>query len=379
MAESRCVAALSDLFRLRHDTGVNPLTLRKLTLGLAAGGALLALALFPAVPAQAAATSPASVTAAKAAWQTSISKVSEQGSGCYQASYPALTWHAVACVAAPDIRLVPALTHGPAKHAVPETVGDGTDYSATVSGLISKATGTFTNVSSNISEKGAVDGSGSKVSNSFSLQLNTQFFSGSPACSGSSDPSSCQAWQQFAYTYDGGGTGEVFMQYWLINYGSSCPSGWDSYSDDCYTNSSATEISEITAAELASVKLTATAVSGGNDAVSLSVGSGQAVTVTGKDTKVDLASYWNTAEWGVFGDGGGSAADFGSSNTLEAQTALTSTSSSAPSCVEEGFTGETNNLTLAATPALGSESSPTMASKQTDSSPGTASCAVAAG
>jgi hypothetical protein len=155
------------------------------------------------------------------------------------------------------------------------TVGDGTDYSAVVSGLISKASGTFTDVSSGISEKGDVGGSGSQVSNSFSLQLNSQFFAGSPACARSSDPSDCQAWQQFVYTYNGGNTGDVYMQYWLIDYDATCPSGWDSYSEDCYTNSNATETSGITAAELASVDLTASAVSGGNDAVSLSVGSGR--------------------------------------------------------------------------------------------------------
>jgi hypothetical protein len=348
--------------------------LRKLTLTLAAGGALAGLALLPTASAQAAA-SPAAVSAAKAQWQSSIARVPEQGNGCYQASYPALSWHSVACVAAPDIVLEPAVAGKSAGHATPVTVGDGTDYSAVVTGKISKAVGTFTNVSSGISEKGAVDGTGSQVSNSFSLQLNSQFFSGSPACKGSS----CQAWQQFVYTYNGGSTGDVFMQYWLIDYSGTCPSGWDAYSGDCYTNSSATEVSDVTAAELASVNLTASAVSGGNDAVSLSVGSGSAVTVTGKDTKVDLASYWNTTEWGVYGDGGGSAANFGSSNTLEPVTSLTATSSGAPSCVEEGFTGETNNLKLAATPALGTESSPTLASEQTDGTAGTASCAVAAG
>ena len=351
--------------------------LRKLALLVAAGGALVGLALFPAAVAQAA-SSPAAVSVAKAHWQAAIAHVPERGSGCYQASYPALSWHAVACVAAPEIPLAPAKSHASAAHAGPETVGDGTDYSAVVSGLISKAVGTFTNVSSNISEKGAVDGEGSKVSNSFSLQLNSQFFSGSPACSGATVPADCQAWQQFVYAYNGGGTGDVFMQYWLIDYNASCPSGWYSYSPDCYTNSNATEISGITAAELASTDLTASAVSGGNDAVTVSV-SGTATTITGADSMVDLASYWNTTEWGVYGDGGGSAATFGSSNTLETQTALTSTSSSAPSCVEEGFTGETNNLKLSATPALGTESSPTMASEQTDGTAGTASCAVAAG
>ncbi|MBR7833254.1 hypothetical protein KDL01_08255 [Actinospica durhamensis] len=353
--------------------------LRRLTLAVAVAGMALSPALLSAAPAQAATANPGAVTAATAQWQKSIAHTTEQGAGCYQASYPSLSWHAVACVAAPEIPFAPAASHAAAAHAAPQTVGDGTDYSAVVSGLITKATGTFTNVSSGITEKGAVDGSGSQVSNSFSLQLNSQFFTGSPACSGASSPSSCQAWQQFVYTFNGGSTGEIFMQYWLIDYNASCPSGWYSYSPDCYTNSSATEVSAVTAKQLATVNLTGTAASGGNDAVSLSIGSGTAVTVTNKDTKIDLATNWNTAEWGVYGDGGGSAANFGSGSTIEAQTSLTDTASGAPSCVEEGFTGETNNLKLTSTPALGTESSPTMATEQTNGTSGTASCATAAG
>ena len=179
------------------------------------------------------------------------------------------------------------------------------------------------------------------------------------------------------YTYEGPSSGYVFMQYWLINYDATCPSGWFTYSSDCYTNSDASTTSALTAADLATVNLTASATSGGQDGVSLSVGSGSATSVTNSDSEVDLAAFWNTAEWGVYGDGGGSEANFGSNTTLEAQTALTATSNSAPTCVEEGFTGETNNLTLASTPALGSEPSPTMASTQTNGTGGTASCAVA--
>jgi hypothetical protein len=359
---------------------MHAVNLKKLALSVITAGALLGAAVIPAATAQAA-TSPAAVAAAKAQWQSAIAKVPEQGAGCYQAAYPALSWHSVACVTAPNIPLVPKLAHATAPHAAaghagPETIGDGSDYSAVVSGLISKATGTFSNVSSNISESGQNGGTGASEANSFSLQLNTQFFSGSPACSRASDPSQCQAWQQFVYTYNGDGTGDVFMQYWLINYNNSCPSGWYSYSPDCYTNSNATEVNEVTAQQLGSVKLGASAVSGGNDSVSLSVGSGQASTVTGKDTKIGLASFWNTTEWGVFGNGGGGAANFGSGNSLTAVTALTSTSSAAPSCVEEGFTGETNNLTLTSTPAI-SASSPTLASAQTDGSAGNASCATA--
>ena len=335
----------------------------KRSLGVLAAVALAAAGL--STGSAVAATAPVPHT--KAAWQADIAHVRQPVRGCYRASYPTLAWHAVTCVAAPKIPLVPT----------PDAVGDGQDYSAQVSGLISHATGTFQNVTSGITEKGQVGGSGSDVANSFSLQLNTQFFSGSPACSGSSDPANCLAWQQFVYTYETKSIGYIFMQYWLINYDATCPSGWYTYSTDCYTNSNAAEVSTVTASKLASTQLSGSAASGGTDGVSLAVGSGQATTVTNNDTEISLASHWNTTEWGVFGDGGGSEAIFGSNTSLEAQTALTASSSSAPTCVSEGFTGETNNLNLTATPALGSESSPTMASQQTNGTTGTASCAVA--
>jgi hypothetical protein len=288
-----------------------------------------------------------------------------------------LQWHAVKCVTAPKIPLVPVPQSSSAKSGGPEAVGDGVDYSAVVSGLITRGVGTFTNVSSGITEKGLPGGSGSQVANAFSLQLNSQFFSGSPACARSGNPSACQAWQQFVYTYESRTSGEVFMQYWLINFDARCPSGWFTFSSDCYTNSNAATVSTVTAAQLATVNLTGSAASGGLDSVSLAVGSGHATSVTNSDSKIDLAAFWNTAEWGVYGDGGGSEANFGASTTLEAQTALTATSNAAPTCVKEGFTGETNNLKLTTTPALGSEPSPTMATKQTNGTSGTASCAVA--
>jgi hypothetical protein len=308
----------------------------------------------------------------KAQWQAAMAQVREPGRGCYDASYPTLRWHAVKCAVAPKVPLAPA---GAAPHGGPVTIGNGKDYSAQVTGLISKATGTFHDVSSGITEKGKIDNTGSKIANAFSLQLNTQFFSGSPACSGSGTPTQCQAWQQFVYAYLSG-TGYLFMQYWLINYNASCPAGWNSFSNDCYTNSNATTFTHLTAKELSSTKLSGSAASGGNDTVSLSVGSGSAHSVSNSDSEIDLAAAWNTTEWGVFGDAGGGEAFFGANTTLQAQTALTATSHSAPKCVKEGFTGETNNLTRTKTPALGSESSPTMASRQTNGTLGTASCAV---
>jgi hypothetical protein len=342
-------------------------------------GVLVAALAVAVISAGAASAAPQPAARTKAQWQADIGHVRQPGTGCYRASYPALGWHATRCVRAPRIPLVPGPLPRSARHAGPALVGDGTDYSAQVSGSISQATGTFQDVSSGVTEQGYVGGSGSLTANAYSLQLNSQFFSGSPACSGSSDPSNCQAWQQFVYTYQDPTTSSIFMQYWLINYDATCPSGWYTYSDDCYTNSNAADVSSLTASQLATVQLTGSAASGGNDGVSLSVGSGQATSVTNSDSEVDLASHWNTTEWGVYGDGGGSEAYFGTGTTLQPQTALTATSSAAPSCIAEGFTGETNNLTLTSTPALGSESSPTMASRQTNGTTGTANCSVASG
>ena len=306
-------------------------------------------------------------------WQAAIGQVPAVGFGCFHASFPSLVWHTATCVAAPERPLAPA---SPSSKGAPDTVGNGVDYSAQVSGLISKATGTFTNVSPKISEKGQIDASGPEEPNEFTLQLNTEFFTGSPACAKAGNPANCLAWQQFVYETD---ANIVFMQYWLIDYNATCPSGWFTYSTDCYTNSKASTLSSaaLTAKSLATVSLVGSATSGGKDGAEV-ITPTQATLVTGKDTKVDLAAHWNATEWGVFGDGGGGEAFFGKKNTLEAVTTLVATSSSAPTCVQAGFTGETNNLTLAATPALGSVSSPTLGSKQTDGTAGTASCAVAA-
>jgi hypothetical protein len=349
--------------------------LRRIKQGL---GVLAAVALAAAsVGAGPASASIRLAAGTKAQWQSAIAHVGAPGTGCFTASYPSLQWHAAKCVAAPKVPLIPR--HGSNGHAGPATIGDGVDYSAKVTGKITKAVGTFKNVTKGITVKGAPGGTGSPVANGFSLQLNTQFISGSPACSGAGDPSSCQAWQQFVYTYQNKTTSYIFMQYWLINYNATCPSGWFTYSTDCYTNSASHAVKTVTAAQLATLKLTGTAKTGGNDGVSLAIGSGTATLVSAKDTKIDLAKFWNTTEWGIYGDGGGSGATFSANASLEAETAITdSAGAKAPTCVKEGFTGETNNLKLAKTPALGSQPSPTMGSKQTDGTPGTPSCAVAA-
>jgi hypothetical protein len=310
-------------------------------------------------------------------WQREIAKLPALRPGCYHASYPLLQWHAVPCQVAPSWPMNPASLPQVTAPAAPKDVGNGTDYSAKVTGTISEATGLFDGVSRDITETGQVNHKGPQIANTFTLQMNSQFFS-TPACSKSSDPGKCEGWQQFIYETD---SNTVYMQYWLLNYAAKCPSGWYTYAKDCYRNSPASTYAggRLTAADLASAALGAEAVPGGNDQVSLSSGSGQATLVAKPDSVLDLARKWDTAEFGVYGDGGGGEAKFGADTTLEAQTTLDSSGTAAPACVKEGFTGETNNLALTGTPKIGAQGSPTIVSAQTNGSATAASCAAIGG
>jgi len=53
-----------------------------------------------------AATQPTAISMARL--QAEIARVRVPGTGCYQASYPALQWHAVKCVTAPGVPALPA-------------------------------------------------------------------------------------------------------------------------------------------------------------------------------------------------------------------------------------------------------------------------------
>jgi putative cell wall-binding protein len=314
----------------------------------------------------------------KTEWQAAVAQAPHRGRGCFRVSYPSVTWQPATCKVAPAIPFKPAASSLPQKGAPTMTVGNGVDYTAQVTGTISSATGSFDGVSPSTTETGQFGGTGTQIATTYSLQLNTEFFHGSPACATASVPATCLGWQQFIYdSYDN----IIFMQYWLITYGAAaCPAGWFKYSPDCYTNSTATTFTPglITAPDLATTQLTGSAVSGGTDAVTLSFG-GHAVMVSNSDSKIDLAPAWNTTEFNVFGDGGGGEANFGAGTTFESQTSLVDGSLTAPSCVVAGYTAETNNLTRTATPAIGTQASPTIVFKQTNASPTTASCATAAG
>ena len=299
--------------------------------GAAAAASALLLSLAAAAqaaPAQAAKT-PAP-DAQHEAWRAAIAKTPLPEEGCFKADYPNATWSQVQCKTAPRRPYLPRGRRG-------YLTGNGNDYAAVVSGPISSGTGNFPVVTGLKSETG-YDGE----ANTYSLQLNSNFFTTS-VCNGASNPADCLGWEQFVYS----NSGVAFMQYWLLDYGSRCPSGgWMEYEGSCYRNSTAVGVPTQVITQLANLKLSGAAVANGTDTLVMTTAS-SAYSTTGKDSVVDLAAGWSQAEFNVVGDGGGSEAKFNKGTSLTVEIALKDGKTTAPTCEgDDGTTGETNNLTL---------------------------------
>jgi hypothetical protein len=273
--------------------------------------------------------------ARQAAWSSAIARTPTPGSGCFTASFPLTIWKQVKCSVAPQRPYVPASGHGNA-----QTTGDGNDYSAVVSGAFMTSTvGSFPKVKGVTSEK---DGN---RANSYSLQVNSNFMSGSPACAAANVPANCLAWEQFVYSST---EQAAFMQYWLIHYtGGSvhCPSGWASFSDDCFKNSASVHAPNQTIDQLPFLQVSG-AIAAGIDTLVFTTKT-QAYSTTGADTVVSLGTGWNASEFNIIGDGGGSEATFNAGSKVTVRVQVNNGEAAAPVCqANDGTTGETNNLNL---------------------------------
>ncbi|MBW8759012.1 MAG: hypothetical protein JF586_15485 [Burkholderiales bacterium] len=302
---------------------------------LAIAAALAAASAAP-VLAQTAAPEAAAVSAEalmQENWRETIARTSVPHEGCFQAEFPDAVWVETSCSVAPDKVYVP---HG---HGGPQTVGNGVDYAASVGNLVSSSVGTFPTVTGVTSER---DGG----SNVYSIQLNSNFMS-TAACNGHPG---CLAWEQFVYSsYEQ----SAFMQYWLIDYGNTCPSGWNAYSGSCYRNSAAVNVPKQSISVLSQLKMSATAVAGGNDTLVFTTPT-RAYSTTGKDSVTYLATAWKQAEFNIIGDGGGSKATFNAGSSITVKVAVAHGSTAAPTCASNaGTTGETNNLRLGSCSAVG--------------------------
>jgi hypothetical protein len=275
---------------------------------------------------------------ARTSWRESIVRTQVPYEGCFHAAYPNKQWESVACGVAPN------RPFRPHKASDGLTVGDGDDYAAEVTGLMSSAVGSFPRVSGVTSEKNFGE------ANNYSLQLNSNFMT-TAACNGPN----CLSWQQFIYS-TGNKEGAVFMQYWLIEYGSPCPKGWIADSPDCYKNSASVPAPNQVITQLANLTVSGSAVLGGVDTVTFTTET-DAYSATGPDTVVDLATGWNESEFNVIGNGDGTKARFNAGSSITVKIAVSNGTSSAPTCVSDaGTTAETNNLTLGPCKGFGGSS-----------------------
>jgi len=147
------------------------------------------------------------------------------------------------------------------------------------------------------------------------------------------------------------------MQYWLVYYNPTtsnpCPPGWFSPGlGNCFKNSATVAVPLQVITELPNMSLSGSAVFNGMDTLVLTTAT-QAYSVTGKDNVVFLARGWNSSEFNVLGEGGGSQAQFNPGTSLTLQVDVTDKGRK-PSCGSNpSTTAETNNLTLGACVAAG--------------------------
>jgi hypothetical protein len=302
---------------------------------------------------------------ARQVWRETMHNLSAPESGCFHASFPSTRWDKVDCDVPSGYR-----------SALPDqTVGNGFDVVAQApSGhFFTSVKGSFPETSGVKSEKGvgvAAFGNGGVLgTNEYTLQVNTNI-QHSAACDGYSY---CRAWQQYVLsTNDVSLTGkltgksEVFIEYWLFNYGvhegshDICPSGFldvgkdtsfGGPGDDCVQNSPGAVVAngQIPITKLAELELSASAKHGGTDEATAIYG-GDAYKASVHDSLTDISSVWSDAEFNVVGNAGGSRAEFNSGSALLVKMSLDYGSTTAPKCQPPsknlGTTGETNNLTL---------------------------------
>jgi hypothetical protein len=306
-------------------------------------------------------------------WTTQMTQLAMPAKGCFTAAFPKLEWTATSCEAPPDLPYPPVR----ARHD-PYVVGAGTDYVATVAGTMNSATGSFPTVTGVTSESGVAGGTGSPVANTYSLQLNTDFFT-TTVCAGHP---SCLGWQQFLYSSN---AQRIFIQYWLIQYNGTCPASWNTYpypgTTDiyCWRNGpNGATVARQPITSLSSLTLTGNANTGGTDSVIMGTPGGT-LSAANQDSILNLAASWKSVEFVLVGDCCNSQATFNAGATVGVRVVVHDGSTSAPNCSINGYTAETNNLTLVGTGTLAVGAAPSVQNTQSNLAGTARSCSAASG
>jgi hypothetical protein len=281
-------------------------------------------------------------------WRSFISHTPLPKTGCFKSSYPSTEWQEAPCIAAP-----PHKSHS-ARAFTPYIVGgDSNDFAAAVTGTISRATGSFPLVTG-VSSEYTVN---QQFANLWSLQLNAKPFNAATPCNAAPNPN-CKGEQQFIFVNAGcpiqsSYTACIFIEYVLLEYSgpaygnSNCPTGWVAAPGvvevDCYMQG--TVAAGFPLQNISNLgELVMTAEAGGIDTLMISTPSEMAA--FGGNSLLGLQGNWQAAEFNVFGDVGGSEANFNPESTIVVRTEVDNGTSAAPSPLTVSYTGETNNLSL---------------------------------
>ena len=284
-------------------------------------------------------------------WRTFMTNNPAETEGCFHASYPSTTWDAVDCEDVDPSDLPGHIN----QNGAPEVAGSG-DYVAQTTKPMTLASGGFavSSISGILSEVGVsefVNRNGVPLGvlgpDQYSVQLNTNDHSTTSACKGHTG---CHVWQQFVYASNypkASSGGKVFMEYWLLHWGSSaCPSKWTKSGTACFKNTKLLSVPSLPITSLGQEGLSGTANPKALDAVTFVNGS-DAYTVTGSDSVLDISSVWKRAEFNVVGNGGGAQAQFNPGTTITVTLIVGDGTGTAPTCVpDDGTTGESNNLSV---------------------------------
>lgn len=300
---------------------------------------------------------------ARANWRNAFIQYIPPPEGCGHASYPNFVWEKVDCKKMPpgrsthrkmsDDQLDDAGIGGNDNvTAPPDLIGfTGKDYLVKTTGLIHSAIGSFqvhgvkSEYSSGLPFPGYIVGN-----DEYTIQLNTNNLETTSACQGGS--SRCKVWQQFAYATGvyGPGTAALYMEYWLRNYGSSCPDGYHSDNNsNCYMNSNGTELPSYEISDLCNPVDCATMfafIYNDTDYLFFAYGV-DLYSVSGSDTVLNIASVWNKVEFNIFGDGNGETAVFNPGTSIDVNLELEDGTNYPPEILRtQSTTAESNNLNL---------------------------------
>jgi hypothetical protein len=264
------------------------------------------------------------------AWRAAIAHTSVPSEGCFNASYPLLVWHQVSCATAPKSEFLRSHSAQPGARSV-----TGGDYAAVTKSRTTNAVGSFPVVKHLKSEQSAIG------ANDYSLQLNSNFMENDPACAGEGVAGACRGWQQFVFDnlYQ-----NAYIQYWLVFYNATCPTGWNAGAlGGCWKNSALVAVPQQAIIELPNMSVSGSAVAKGLDTLILETRT-QAYSTTGRDTVLHLAADWHATDFNVLGDGS-TPATFNAGASLTDRVDLTDGTTRKPTCeAYGGQSAETNNL-----------------------------------